>query len=269
MKFGLLDQPIFISLGWVYISIASSKVLIWFFKYFIIKILYYKDFYPYHVTCDNIISNHIKHRIKLWVPLSFLFLFKSLISLLGFLFFLFSLFLFSFSKFDFYVAAKYNLLPKLDLIYFLHSSLSLLTFFWYPTQLKRIVNYIGSESGYRCIKLLKKINFKTAGGNNQNKHLFWNLWMLALAFDCWCMWNWIFLKKCWKYREIIKTKKCLKCIDFNVVKTLRMRDSYTNLSESIEIKSFEIFGLTNWIYDTNLLKTGLWIESTKQIFWTL
>jgi len=76
------------------------------------------------------------------------------------------------------------------------------------------VSYIGSESGYRCINLLKRINFETAGGNNQNKHLFWNLWMLVLTFYCWCMWNWISVKKCWKCWEIIRTKKC---IGFKVV----------------------------------------------------
>jgi hypothetical protein len=49
---------------------------------------------------------------------------------------------------------------------------------------------------------------------------------------------------------------------------LSLRDSYTNPSGSIQIKFFEIFGVTNWIHDTNLSKIGLWIESTKRIFWT-
>jgi hypothetical protein len=33
---------------------------------------------------------------------------------------------------------------------------------------------------------------------------------------------------------------------------IRMRDLYTNPSESIQIKSFEIFGLANQIHETNL-----------------
>jgi hypothetical protein len=45
-----------------------------------------------------------------------------------------------------------------------------------------------------------------------------------------------------------------------------MRDSYTNPSETKRIKSFEIFGLTNRIHDTNLSKTGLRNESTIRIF---
>jgi len=40
-----------------------------------------------------------------------------------------------------------------------------------------------------------------------------------------------------------------------------------NPSNSIQMEYFDIFGLTNWIYDTNLFKAGLWIESTIQIFW--
>jgi hypothetical protein len=48
---------------------------------------------------------------------------------------------------------------------------------------------------------------------------------------------------------------------------VRMLDSYTNPSESIWIKSFEIFGLTNRIHDTNLLKTASRIESANRIFW--
>ncbi len=47
---------------------------------------------------------------------------------------------------------------------------------------------------------------------------------------------------------------------------LSLRDLYTNPSKSIQIKYFEIFGITNWIHDTNLLKTGLQIESAIQIF---
>jgi hypothetical protein len=45
-----------------------------------------------------------------------------------------------------------------------------------------------------------------------------------------------------------------------------MRDSYTNPSETKRIKSFEIFGLTNRIRNTNLSKTGLQNESMIQIF---
>ncbi len=48
-------------------------------------------------------------------------------------------------------------------------------------------------------------------------------------------------------------------------KKLRMRDSYTNPYESKRIESFEIFGLTKRIHDTNLLKKGLRIESTIRI----
>ncbi len=44
-----------------------------------------------------------------------------------------------------------------------------------------------------------------------------------------------------------------------------MRDSYTNPYESKRIESFEIFGLTKRIHDTNLLKKGLRIESTIRI----
>ena len=44
-----------------------------------------------------------------------------------------------------------------------------------------------------------------------------------------------------------------------------MRDSYTNPYESKRIKSFEIFGLTKRIHDTNLLKKGPQIESTIRI----
>jgi len=46
-----------------------------------------------------------------------------------------------------------------------------------------------------------------------------------------------------------------------------MRDLYTNPYKSILNKYFEIFGLTNWIRDTNLLKKGIQIESTIQILW--
>ncbi len=54
---------------------------------------------------------------------------------------------------------------------------------------------------------------------------------------------------------------------FNVnTKLLRMRDSYTNPSKTKLIESFEIFGLTNRIHDTNLSITGLRNESTIQIF---
>ena len=35
---------------------------------------------------------------------------------------------------------------------------------------------------------------------------------------------------------------------------VRMRDSYTNPFEAIQIEYFEIFGLTNRIHDTNLFK---------------
>ena len=45
-----------------------------------------------------------------------------------------------------------------------------------------------------------------------------------------------------------------------------MRDSYTNPYESKRIESFEIFGLTKRIHETNLWKTGLRNESTIQIF---
>ena len=38
---------------------------------------------------------------------------------------------------------------------------------------------------------------------------------------------------------------------------LRMRDSYTNPYELKRIESFEIFGLTKRIHETNLWKTGL------------
>ena len=47
---------------------------------------------------------------------------------------------------------------------------------------------------------------------------------------------------------------------------LRMRDSYTNPSETKRIESFEIFGLRNQIHNTNLSKTGLRNESTIRIF---
>jgi hypothetical protein len=50
------------------------------------------------------------------------------------------------------------------------------------------------------------------------------------------------------------------------VKNLRMRDSYTNSSQTKQIKSFEIFGLTKRIHETNLWKTGLRNESTIWIF---
>ncbi len=46
-----------------------------------------------------------------------------------------------------------------------------------------------------------------------------------------------------------------------------MRDSYTNPYETIRIEYFEIFGLTNRIHDTNLLKKGIRNESTIRIFW--
>ena len=45
-----------------------------------------------------------------------------------------------------------------------------------------------------------------------------------------------------------------------------MRDSYTNPYESKQIESFEIFGLTKRIHETNLWKTGLRNESTIRIF---
>jgi hypothetical protein len=48
---------------------------------------------------------------------------------------------------------------------------------------------------------------------------------------------------------------------------LRMRDSYTNPSETKRIESFEIFGLTNRIHETNFLKIASRNESTKRIFW--
>jgi hypothetical protein len=51
------------------------------------------------------------------------------------------------------------------------------------------------------------------------------------------------------------------------VKILRMRDSYTNPYETIRIEYFEIFGLTNRIHDTNLLKIGIRNESTIRILW--
>ncbi len=40
-----------------------------------------------------------------------------------------------------------------------------------------------------------------------------------------------------------------------------------NPYESIQIKHFEIFGLTNWIHEMNLLKTGLQIKSTIWVVW--
>jgi hypothetical protein len=46
-----------------------------------------------------------------------------------------------------------------------------------------------------------------------------------------------------------------------------MQDSYTNPYETIRIEYFEIFGLTNWIHDTNLLKKGIQIKSTIRILW--
>jgi hypothetical protein len=46
-----------------------------------------------------------------------------------------------------------------------------------------------------------------------------------------------------------------------------MGDSYTNPYETIRIEYFEIFGLTNRIHDTNLLKIGIQNESTIRIFW--
>ncbi len=45
-----------------------------------------------------------------------------------------------------------------------------------------------------------------------------------------------------------------------------MQDSYTNPSETKRIESFEIFGLTKRIHETNLWKTGLRNESTIRIF---
>jgi hypothetical protein len=45
-----------------------------------------------------------------------------------------------------------------------------------------------------------------------------------------------------------------------------MRDSYTNPYESKRIESFEIFGLTKRIHETNLWKTGLRNKSTLRIF---
>jgi hypothetical protein len=51
-----------------------------------------------------------------------------------------------------------------------------------------------------------------------------------------------------------------------VIFILRMRDSYTNPSETKRIESFEIFGLTKRIHETNLWKSGLQNESTIQIF---
>ncbi len=45
-----------------------------------------------------------------------------------------------------------------------------------------------------------------------------------------------------------------------------MRDSYTNPYEMKRIESFEIFGLTKRIHETNLWKTGLRNESTIRIF---
>ncbi len=49
---------------------------------------------------------------------------------------------------------------------------------------------------------------------------------------------------------------------------LRMRDSYTNPYETKRIESFEIFGLTKRIHETNLMKIVSRNESTKRIFWT-
>jgi hypothetical protein len=46
-----------------------------------------------------------------------------------------------------------------------------------------------------------------------------------------------------------------------------LKDSWTNAYELGQAKSFEIFGLTNWIHKKNLLKTGLRIESTIQVVW--
>ncbi len=45
-----------------------------------------------------------------------------------------------------------------------------------------------------------------------------------------------------------------------------MRDSYTNPYELKRIESFEIFGLTKQIHETNLWKTGLRNESPIRIF---
>jgi hypothetical protein len=46
-----------------------------------------------------------------------------------------------------------------------------------------------------------------------------------------------------------------------------MRDSYRNPYKTIRIEYFEIFGLTNPIHDTNLLKKGIQNESTIRILW--
>ncbi len=54
-----------------------------------------------------------------------------------------------------------------------------------------------------------------------------------------------------------------------IVSLLRMRDSYTNPYETKRIESFEIFGLTKRIHETNLLKIASRNESAKRIFWKL
>jgi hypothetical protein len=53
----------------------------------------------------------------------------------------------------------------------------------------------------------------------------------------------------------------------NILKAyVRMRDLYTNPSKTKQIESFEIFGLTKRIHETNLWTTGLQNESTVRIF---
>jgi hypothetical protein len=59
-----------------------------------------------------------------------------------------------------------------------------------------------------------------------------------------------------------KTKSFFNPYGFKI----RMRDLYTNPSETKRIESFEIFGLTKRIHKTNLWKTGLRNESTIRIF---
>ena len=76
--------------------------------------------------------------------------------------------------------------------------------------------------------------------------------------------NTFYLQLFWHSNAIYFT--LVKPVKNDLAYFLRMRDSYTNPSETKRIKSFEIFGLTKRIHETNLWKTGLRNESAIQIF---
>ncbi len=76
--------------------------------------------------------------------------------------------------------------------------------------------------------------------------------------------NTFYLQLFWHSNAIYFT--LVKPVKNDLAYFLRMRDSYTNPSETKRIKSFEIFGLTKRIHETNLWKTGLRNESAIRSF---